>query len=102
VSDEISPFQPISRRSRLLPQIRCPVFVAASLARHLGLDLSTSPPRQALVAYPDKWGSSGVMTFIVNQQGHVYEKNLGTNTAKVAGGMTEYDPDPTWKRVEQQ
>jgi hypothetical protein len=56
----------------------------------------------ALVAYPDKWGSSGVMTFIVNQQGRVYEKNLGANTAKIAGAMTEYDPDPTWKRVDQQ
>lgn len=56
----------------------------------------------ALVAYPDKWGSSGVMTFIVNQQGRVYEKNLGSNTVKIAGGMTEYDPDPSWKRVDQQ
>jgi hypothetical protein len=56
----------------------------------------------ALVAYPDKWGSSGVMTFIVNQRGRVYEKNLGANTAKVAAAMTEYDPDPTWKRVDQQ
>jgi hypothetical protein len=56
----------------------------------------------ALVAYPDKWGSSGVMTFTVNQQGRVYEKNLGANTAKIAGTMTEYDPDPTWKRVDQQ
>jgi len=56
----------------------------------------------ALVAYPDKWGSSGVMTFIVNQQGRVYEKNLGANTAKTAAAMTEYDPDPTWKRVDQQ
>jgi hypothetical protein len=54
----------------------------------------------ALVAYPEKWGNSGVMTFIVNQQGRVYEKNLGANTAKIAGSMTEYDPDPTWKRVE--
>jgi hypothetical protein len=56
----------------------------------------------ALIAYPDKWGSSGVMTFIVNQRGRVYEKNLGANTAKVAAAMTEYDPDPTWKRVDQQ
>jgi hypothetical protein len=53
----------------------------------------------ALVAYPDKWGSSGVMTFIINQQGRVYEKNLGPNTAKIAAAMTEYNPDPTWKRV---
>jgi hypothetical protein len=56
----------------------------------------------ALVAYPDKWGNSGVMTFIINQQGRVYQKNLGPNTAKVASAMTEYDPDSTWKRVESQ
>ncbi len=54
----------------------------------------------ALVAYPDKWGNSGVMTFIVNQQGRVYEKNLGANTAKIAGAMTTYDPDPSWKLVD--
>ena len=53
----------------------------------------------ALVAYPDKWGSSGVMTFIINQQGRVYEKNLGPNTAKIAAAMTDYNPDPTWKLV---
>jgi hypothetical protein len=56
----------------------------------------------ALVAYPDKWGNSGVMTFIINQQGRVYEKNLGSNTVKLASAMTEYDPDPTWKLVEVQ
>ncbi len=53
----------------------------------------------ALVAYPDKWGSSGVMTFIVNQQGRVYEKNLGSKTAEIANAMTAYDPDPTWTLV---
>jgi hypothetical protein len=53
----------------------------------------------AFIAYPDKWGSSGVMTFIINQQGRVYEKNLGPNTAKLAGAMTEYNPDPSWKLV---
>jgi hypothetical protein len=53
----------------------------------------------AFVAYPDKWGSSGVMTFIINQQGRVYEKNLGPNTAKVAAAMTEYNPDPSWRLV---
>jgi hypothetical protein len=56
----------------------------------------------ALVAYPDKWGNSGVMTFIINQQGRVYQKNLGPNTARLASAMTEYDPDSTWKRVESQ
>ncbi|HEX2328466.1 MAG TPA: DUF2950 domain-containing protein [Candidatus Angelobacter sp.] len=53
----------------------------------------------ALVAIPEKWGSSGVMTFIVNQQGRVYQKNLGPNTEKAAGQMIEYNPDPTWKLV---
>lgn len=53
----------------------------------------------ALVAYPAKWGNSGVMTFIVNQQGRVYEKNLGTETAKLASAMTEYNPSPSWKLV---
>jgi len=53
----------------------------------------------ALVAYPDKWGSSGVMTFIVNQQGRVYQKNLGPKTAQIAEAIAEYDPDPTWKLV---
>ncbi|MBZ5586984.1 MAG: DUF2950 domain-containing protein [Acidobacteriia bacterium] len=51
----------------------------------------------ALIAYPDKWGSSGIMTFIVSQQGRVYEKNLGPDTAKLAAAITEYDPDPSWK-----
>jgi hypothetical protein len=55
----------------------------------------------ALIAYPDKWGSTGIMTFIVNQQGRVYEKNLGSDTAALAAAITEYDPDPTWKVVKE-
>ena len=53
----------------------------------------------ALIAYPAKWGNSGVMTFMVNTQGRVYEKNLGANTEKIAGEITQYDPDQTWKLV---
>jgi hypothetical protein len=53
----------------------------------------------ALVAYPAKWGNSGVMTFIVNQQGRVYQKNLGADTLKIASAITAYDPDPTWSLV---
>ena len=53
----------------------------------------------ALIAYPDPWGSSGVMTFIVNQQGRVYQKNLGPKTRQLAVSMTEYNPDPSWKLV---
>ena len=53
-----------------------------------------------LVAYPAKYGSSGIMTFIVNQEGVVYQKDLGKGTAKAVGSMKRYDPDPTWKKVE--
>jgi len=53
-----------------------------------------------LVAWPAKYGSSGIMTFIVNQEGVVYQKDLGRGTAKAAGAMKRYDPDPTWKKVE--
>jgi hypothetical protein len=55
----------------------------------------------ALVAYPSKWGNSGVMTFIINQQGRVYQKNLGPDTGNVASAMSEYNPDPTWQLVPQ-
>ena len=53
-----------------------------------------------LVAYPAKYGSAGVMTFIVNQEGTIYEKDLGKNTNKAAA-ITKYDPDKTWKKVEE-
>ncbi|HEY5512540.1 MAG TPA: DUF2950 domain-containing protein [Geomonas sp.] len=55
----------------------------------------------ALVAYPSRWGVSGVMTFIVNQRGRVYQKNLGPKTAEIAKKMKEYNPDLSWKLVEQ-
>ncbi|MGD0916672.1 MAG: DUF2950 family protein, partial [Thermodesulfobacteriota bacterium] len=54
----------------------------------------------ALVAYPDEYGNSGVMTFIVNQDGVVYEKHLGKDTEKIATAMKKFDPDKTWKKVE--
>jgi len=50
----------------------------------------------AFVAYPAQYRNSGVMTFIVNQDGIVYEKDLGTSTSDLASGMTEYNPDNTW------
>lgn len=53
----------------------------------------------ALVAYPATWGNSGVMTFVINQEGRVYEKDLGPKTAQIAAAMTEYNPNPTWKLV---
>jgi len=54
-----------------------------------------------LVAYPAQYGVSGIMTFIVNQLGVVYEKDLGSKTEELAKAMTKYDPDKTWKQVEQ-
>jgi hypothetical protein len=54
----------------------------------------------ALVAYPAMYGASGVMTFMVNQAGMVYEKNLGPNTEEIAKAITKYDPDKTWVKVE--
>jgi Protein of unknown function (DUF2950) len=54
----------------------------------------------ALVAWPAAWGNTGVMTFIVNQQGKVFQKNLGSKTAKIAEGMTVYDPDESWALAE--
>jgi hypothetical protein len=50
----------------------------------------------ALAAWPAEYGESGIMTFIVNQQGRVYEKDLGPKTAKAAEKLQTYDPDPTW------
>jgi hypothetical protein len=50
----------------------------------------------AFVAYPAEYRNSGVMTFIVNQDGVVYEKDLGQDTAKTASAMTEFNPDQGW------
>jgi hypothetical protein len=54
----------------------------------------------ASVAYPAEYGNSGVMTFIVNHDGVVYEKDLGKETEKIATAMKKFDPDKTWKKAE--
>jgi hypothetical protein len=54
----------------------------------------------ALVAYPAAYGNSGIVTFIVNHDGVVFEKDLGPKTTAVATAMKTFDPDTTWKRVE--
>jgi hypothetical protein len=53
----------------------------------------------ALLAYPAEYRNSGVMTFLVNHQGNVYEKDLGPNTARIAASMTAFNPDNTWRRI---
>jgi hypothetical protein len=54
----------------------------------------------AFVAYPVEYRSSGVMTFIVDQSGTIYEKDLGPDTTKLAQAMTVFDPDSTWHKAE--
>jgi Protein of unknown function (DUF2950) len=54
----------------------------------------------AMIAYPARYGGSGVMTFIVNQQGIVYQKDLGTKTAQLANAIKRYDPDSSWQKAE--
>lgn len=54
----------------------------------------------ALVAWPADYGVSGIMTFVVNRNGIVYEKDLGPKTAKTAEAMTRYNPDETWRRAQ--
>ena len=53
----------------------------------------------AAIAFPARYGTSGVVSFMVNQDGVVYQKDLGQNTAALAAEMTEFDPDPSWKRA---
>jgi hypothetical protein len=53
-----------------------------------------------MVAYPARYGVSGVMTFVVNHDGNVYQKDLGKETAKIAQVIKLFDPDKTWKKVE--
>ena len=54
----------------------------------------------ALIAYPAEYGNSGVMTFMVNHAGTVYQKDLGTRTESIAKRITLFDPDQTWKKVD--
>ena len=54
----------------------------------------------AVVAWPASYGNSGVKTFIVNHDGVVHERDLGTGTAGVAAKMKGYNPDKTWSKVQ--
>ena len=55
----------------------------------------------AVVAYPAQYGDSGIVTFVINQAGVVYEKDLGKTTSEVAEAMTDFNPDKGWKPVQQ-
>ncbi len=54
----------------------------------------------AFVAYPAEYGNSGIMTFIINQDGVLLQKDLGKTTTQIATAMTQFDPDPTWTIVQ--
>jgi hypothetical protein len=53
----------------------------------------------ALIAWPERWGDTGVMSFIVSRDGVVYQKNLGPGTDAAARKVTAYNPDSTWARA---
>ena len=53
----------------------------------------------ALVAYPEHWDQSGIMTFIVDQDGKVYQRNLAEKTSQIAATMKKYNPDSNWTLV---
>ncbi|WP_336800949.1 DUF2950 domain-containing protein [Kaistia sp. MMO-174] len=54
----------------------------------------------ALVAYPETWGETGIMTFLCDQRGDVYQRNLGATTSRVAPQIRSFNPGPDWERVE--
>jgi hypothetical protein len=54
----------------------------------------------ALIAWPERRGDTGVMSFIVNRDGIVHQKDLGPDTDAIARQIQAYDPDPSWRRVE--
>ncbi len=56
----------------------------------------------AFVAYPAEYGNSGIMTFLINQDGVLLQKDLGKTTAETASAMGEFDPDSSWSQVEEE
>ena len=73
---------------------------AATGATRKVSDRKTPGGRFAFVVYPAEYRSTGAMTYLINQDGVVYEKDLGPNTVRVAKGMTTYNPDSTWHPAE--
>ena len=64
-----------------------------------GYNFRAAQGKDALVAYPVAYGSTGIMTFVVARDGRVYEKDLGDKTSKVAAATKGPEPDATWKLV---
>jgi hypothetical protein len=53
-----------------------------------------------LVAWPAEYGKTGVMSFMVNQDGQIYQKNLGPQSARAAAALKSFDPDSSWEAVQ--
>jgi len=53
----------------------------------------------SVLAYPSQYGDSGIMTFMINQNGVVFQKDLGKNTDELAAKVTEFNPDKSWQAV---
>jgi hypothetical protein len=54
----------------------------------------------ALIAWPAHYDATGIMTFLVGQDGVIHEKNLGRDTQAAVGGLQRFDPDPTWRKTD--
>ena len=52
----------------------------------------------AVVAWPARYGNSGIMTFLISHDGVVYEKDLGPNSASIAARLNAFNPDPSWRK----
>jgi hypothetical protein len=74
-----------------------PVALYGYYFRVLPPQKTNAPVGFAVVAYPAAYRSSGVMTFVVTEKGDVYEKDLGDNTAALAGVMASFHKDATWR-----
>ena len=62
------------------------------------LDVPNPKTQFAMLAYPAEYGASGIMTFIVNEKGEIFHKNLGEDTSKTAADIQAFAPDGTWTR----
>jgi hypothetical protein len=62
------------------------------------LNVADAKKEFAILAYPAEYGASGIMTFIVNQDGAIYRKNLGADTEKLQQEIQAFAPDDTWTR----
>ena len=97
----------VSARAMGYPRIRAgrvvPFFGYAYRTLGRGNRRASGKPAQtfAFVAYPVAYRSSGVMTFIVNQEGTVYERDLGPGTTRLAMGMKGFHPHPGWEKAEE-